>query len=101
MDRDLLEILACPICKGELLFDREKVLREDGTEVCNQAVQTDPWKETEQEYESDRDGKKKSKKKKKPAKKGKSKKDSYYDEEDYDEEYDDEYDEESASSIER
>lgn len=23
MDKNLLEILACPICKGELLFDRE------------------------------------------------------------------------------
>ena len=22
MDKNLLEILACPICKGELLFDR-------------------------------------------------------------------------------
>ena len=23
MDKNLLEILACPVCKGELLFDRE------------------------------------------------------------------------------
>ncbi len=23
MDKNLLEILACPICKGELLFDRK------------------------------------------------------------------------------
>jgi uncharacterized protein YbaR (Trm112 family) len=24
MDKNLLEILACPICKGELLFDRNQ-----------------------------------------------------------------------------
>jgi uncharacterized protein len=24
MDKNLVEILACPICKGELLFDRKK-----------------------------------------------------------------------------
>lgn len=23
MDKNLLEILACPVCKGELLFDRD------------------------------------------------------------------------------
>lgn len=24
MDKNLLEILACPLCKGELIFDKEK-----------------------------------------------------------------------------